>query len=45
MIDDLVANAIEEEIVPVCEVNCHVLCEENLETCDQPQEENTECNE
>lgn len=44
VIDDLVANAIEEEIVPVCEVNCHVLCEENLETCDQPQEENTECN-
>ena len=44
VLDDLIANAIEEEIVPVCEINCHVLCEENLETCDQPQEENTECN-
>lgn len=44
VIDDLIANAIEEDIIPVCDVNCHVLCEENLETCDQPQEENTECN-
>ena len=37
VLDQLVANAIESEIYPVCSSNCHNLCTENLETCNDPQ--------
>lgn len=43
VIDDMVANAVDEIIYPVCQGDCHELCEVNLETCTEPQAQNETC--
>ena len=43
VLEELIANAVETEIFPVCESNCHDLCAENLDTCDVPQSQDQIC--
>lgn len=43
VIDDIVANAVDEIIYPVCQGDCHERCELNLETCTEPQAQNDTC--
>ena len=43
VLDQLVANSIEEEIYPVCESNCHALCDDNVDVCSDPQPQDQVC--